>query len=146
MSEQTIKPVENRQPNGKFGPGNIANPNGRPKKEHALTEILNDMMTADPNIKKALITRLIKIALYSKDEDTVIKAIDKIWERTDGKPVQLTELAVKNNQPVLLLESNGSTVHYTIGTTGQTDSQSGSTDATSTEAATGDQNPPESAV
>lgn len=40
-----IKTADNRQPNGKFGPGNNANPNGRPKgktlKEFAREYLMN---------------------------------------------------------------------------------------------------------
>lgn len=31
MSEKPNKAVDNRQPDGTFGPGNLANPDGRPK-------------------------------------------------------------------------------------------------------------------
>ena len=65
------KPVENRQSNGTFGPGNNANPTGRPKKgwtwrELIIEELDKNLATTDGNkveAKKAVVKRLIKMSL-----------------------------------------------------------------------------------
>lgn len=136
---EPVKPVENRQAFGKFGPHNNANPNGRPKKQHSLTDALTQILTEQPEIKKALITKTLKLALESGD----MEAIKLLWDRVDGKAIQMTELSLRNNQPFLVLgDANGTTTTFRV----EGSSEPGTTDELPEETKPGPDNPPEPAV
>ncbi len=101
-----IKPVDNRQPDGTFGPGNNANPNGRPPKELAISDTIRAMMNEKPEIKRALSTKLIEMALKGD-----LAAIREVMDRIEGKPVQRTEVGGVDGeslQPLVIIK-NGST-------------------------------------
>lgn len=80
------KPVDNRRPDGTFGPGNIANPNGRPPKELAISDTIRAMMNEKPEIKRALSAKLIEMALKGD-----LAAIREVMDRIEGKPLQRSE-------------------------------------------------------
>ncbi len=75
-----------------FKPGVSANPKGRPKKEHSLTAILEEMgnqTLEDGLTRKQALARV----LWSKaldDED--MPSIKYIYDRIDGLPVAKQEL------------------------------------------------------
>ena len=54
--------TDNRQGNGRFGPGNAANPNGRPKKSRSVSATimreLNEKVTITENNKRRRVTKL----------------------------------------------------------------------------------------
>lgn len=86
--EQTIKPSTNRPThtaNGKFAPGNIANPNGRPK-GMTLTTQIKKTLEDNPQIREALIQKMIAEAL--KGDPVFMKLI---WNYVDGMPTQKLE-------------------------------------------------------
>lgn len=83
--EQTIKSSTNRPThtaNGKFAPGNIANPNGRPK-GLTLTSEIKKQLEENPNIRQALIQKMIAEAL--KGDPVFMKLI---LNYVDGMPTQ----------------------------------------------------------
>lgn len=67
-------------------PGQSGNPNGRPPKEFSITETIRDMMNEKPEIKKALGTKAIEMALSGD-----ITALRLVWAYMDGMPTQPIE-------------------------------------------------------
>lgn len=89
-----IKSVDNRQPNGKFGPGNIANPHGRPPKGHTLTDLMRQILDEDPERKRKLMITLLDMAA-KKD----IAAIREVLDRLEGKPLMSVEHREMSGEP-----------------------------------------------
>jgi hypothetical protein len=92
-----LAPLEGRQPDGRFAPGNQLghlwgpdNPPpkspGRPRKD-AWVKQLEQRLRSDPRISQALADRLIKIALKGRDGES-LRAIQEIEDRTGG-PLKL---------------------------------------------------------
>jgi hypothetical protein len=86
-----------RDEQGRLLPGHTANPNGRPLKGYSITETIKDMMAAKPEIKQALGTKLIELALRGD-----LAAIKLLMGYIDGNPVNTTELTGKGGGPVEL--------------------------------------------
>lgn len=63
-------------------PENI-NREGRPKKEYAFTDTLLDILKEKPELKRALIVKLIELA--SKGD---LQAIKELWDRLEGRAPQ----------------------------------------------------------
>lgn len=80
--------METKRGNPNWGDGKSGNPNGRPKKENCLTDILKattDKMVTNVNgekvaVKQAIADKLIQLAL---DGDTV--ALKYLYDRVDGR-------------------------------------------------------------
>ena len=72
---------------GKFVKGQIANPNGRPKKEwtwaHVLQEAVDEATQSGEPVKKVLARALIREGLRGN-----VHAIKAVMERMDGLPQQ----------------------------------------------------------
>lgn len=80
----------NRQPNGTFGPGNIANPNGRPKRK-TLTELIHAKLDDTPDAWEAVIRVVLEKLIKEKDP----QILKTFWQYTDGMPQQKIDLAAK---------------------------------------------------
>lgn len=107
--DKPIKPIDNRRPNGTFGPGNNANPKGRPVGQ-TLTEQMRQMLESRPEIREALIQKTIAKALEGDPAFTKL-----LWSYLDGMPkqnVDVTTLGDKIQQSVIhyLPERNGSII------------------------------------
>jgi hypothetical protein len=75
LATEEINPQEaltNRQPDGTFGPGNLANPGGRPRGSISLKEY----------IRRKLLT------MNDEEKDAYLRSIDKAlqWQMGEGKP------------------------------------------------------------
>lgn len=92
-------PVENRRPNGTFGPGNNANPFGRPKRDWTWKDLLEDVaeeeaelrnklgvVTARQQFKKLIAKKLFKMAVGGD-----MQAIKEIMNRMDGPASSLLD-------------------------------------------------------
>lgn len=66
--------------------GQSGNPNGRPKKGEAMTDLLKFKLETGKT-KEQVVQRLIDIAM-SEDLSIAFQAIRYIFDRTDGKPVE----------------------------------------------------------
>ena len=75
-----------------FKPGETGNPNGRPKKEHSITQTIRDMMDEKPEIKKALSAKILEMAMKGD-----ITAMKTIWQYMDGMPIQDNNVNIHNN-------------------------------------------------
>lgn len=80
-----------------FPPGVSGNPAGRPPKGHSITEMISSMMNEQPEIKKAIGTKILALAL---EGDTT--ALKMIWQYMDGMPTQNTNLHV-DKEPIPIL-------------------------------------------
>lgn len=85
MNDENLKP---------FKPGESGNPEGRPKGSKNLSTILREMLELEIEVdgvkitqKDAMIKKLIK-----KSTDGDIKAIQEIFDRTEGKAKQEIKL------------------------------------------------------
>lgn len=102
-----IKPVENRDERGRFGPNNIANPNGRPKKGLTLTDIakqiLEETLPSGVTRKQALMSKVAQLA-YEGNE-TMIKLL---WNYVDGLPTQrLEHTGAEGNEIKIIIKDYG---------------------------------------
>ena len=84
-----------------FKPGNCANPKGRPRKEHSLTAILEQL--GDEPWGESGVTRKQALAalLWQKAIDEGdMPAIKYIYDRIDGLPVAKQEISGNDGEPV----------------------------------------------
>ena len=65
-------------------PGVSGNPAGRPLKGYSITETAREMLNAKPEIKRALVTKVLERALKNND----IVAIKLLWSYMDGQAPQ----------------------------------------------------------
>jgi len=103
MSNKSVKIGKpNRQPDGKFGPGNVANPNGRPK-GISITEMVREALEeVEPKTEKPwkdLIVKRILIKAVNEGDQQMIKAI---WNYIDGMPKQSTEISGKDGGEIVV--------------------------------------------
>ena len=90
--EDMAKTTGNRDKNGKFVKGNNSNGGRKP---------------IPPEIKEALtslvpraVERLKEIVETSKDEKVVVKAVETIFDRVYGKPLQAVDMKSENEHKV----------------------------------------------
>jgi hypothetical protein len=95
---ETVKQQDNKEEKKLTGfalnPENI-NRNGRPKKGTAITDVIRDMLNEKPEIKKALSTKLLQMAL-----DGDLAAIKHLMAYIDGMPTQKTEITGAEGEPL----------------------------------------------
>jgi len=104
-----VKQESNRDEQGKFIPGMSGNPNGRPRKEHSITDTIKAMMDEKPEIKRALGEKILDMAM--KGDVTAIKTL---WQYMDGMPLQKSEISGKDGMPVIFPVPSESMVSYGI--------------------------------
>ncbi len=80
-STDPVKQVNNRDYQGRFPPGVSGNPNGRPLKGHSITDTIRRMMDSRPEIKDALATKALEMALGGD-----LPALRVIWTYLEGVP------------------------------------------------------------
>lgn len=85
---------ENKWKKGQPSP----NPNGRPKKGYSISETIREMMDEQPEIKKALGSKIIEAAVKGD-----IAAIKLIWSYMDGMPKQSMDVGVESNSTIAAL-------------------------------------------
>ena len=94
-----IKPVENRREDGTFGPGNIANPNGRPKGK-TLKEYARDYYALKTDEQKKAYIEYLESKLPGF-----------AWRMAEGNPHQTQDITSAGKPTPLLnviLDHNGS--------------------------------------
>lgn len=83
--EQTAQSVFNRRENGQFGPGNLANPGGRPKSRHITEELKARLESGDAEV---IGSQLIEMAKDKTDKWLALAATKEVVDRTEGKAMQ----------------------------------------------------------
>lgn len=87
-----------------FKPGNNANPNGRPPKGYSITEMMKEMLAAEPDLKKTIGKVIAKKALEGD-----ITAIKTLWGYMDGAPPQNLNIGgQEGNEIKIVIEDYGS--------------------------------------
>ena len=81
MAKAPIKTVDKRNSKGQFAKGNIANPNGRPKKGLAIADRIREALTDDDWLEI-----IAKATEQAKAGDKAAR--DFLLDRTEGKPNQ----------------------------------------------------------
>lgn len=83
--------------------GQSGNPNGRPKVEHSLTDLirkkLKDQHPSGVTREQFIAERLLEMAESLKDP-VALMAIDKILDRLEGKPKQVSEIDLTEHKPI----------------------------------------------
>jgi hypothetical protein len=107
MGEEPKKSENNRSPDGRFGPHNNANPNGRPPKTKAWTEIIDAKLSAigadgKRTAKEELTDMLLDMA-RGGDKD----AMKILLDRNLGKPPQTMEQTINMPSPVTFCSPDG---------------------------------------
>jgi hypothetical protein len=101
---EPVKQDNNRDEQGRFKEGSSGNPNGRPKKGHAITDVIRQMMDEKPEIKKALATKLFELALGGD-----LAAIRELMDRLEGRALQGLDLTTDGEAlDGLVIVTNGS--------------------------------------
>jgi len=102
---QPNKTAINRDTNGKFLPGNCANPNGRPKKELSLLSVLKEELTKIAPLKgnkdKTWIQLIVMAWMVGAAKGNPI-LIREILDRVDGKVAQPIGLSGKDGGEITL--------------------------------------------
>ena len=85
--EETVKVGDNRQPDGTFGPGNLANPNGRPVEttEQKLIKKATKEIIADYKEKLTEALPALSPVLVAKALGGDMVAIKEVHDRVMGK-------------------------------------------------------------
>ena len=99
---------QKRDKNGRFLPGNKANPGGRPRADPEVKEILK---AAAPDAARKLVE-----LLNSKNEKIAFQAAQEILNRTQGKPETMQKIEFSNNDDRKLIvfwgnDSSKDTIH-----------------------------------
>ena len=86
-----------------FKKGQIANPNGRPKKGYSITEWFKEMLKADPGARDKL-----GKAIYAKAMEGDTAAMKLVWNYMDGpsQPVDSQMLSLTQNNIYLGLNDD----------------------------------------
>lgn len=99
------EPADNRRPDGTFGPGNNANPTGRPTGSFSIMTIIRKKMEEIPvGQVKAWKEQIADILLEKAVVKGDIKALEMIIEYMDGKPKQNIEVDVNRENVDALTE------------------------------------------
>jgi hypothetical protein len=85
--------LSERGANGRFGPGNNANPGGRPK-------VAAEVRALAQEYSREAIDVLVDLMRHSADEKTRKAAADSLLDRGIGKPSQLVEHAGEDGAPL----------------------------------------------
>jgi hypothetical protein len=96
MEEQGKTP--NHRPNGKFAPGNNANPNGRPKDGESWSGLMAEIGNRTGATGKAL-KEMVLEAVYSKALGGDLRAAELILDRIEGKAIAKVEQEFKDVTP-----------------------------------------------
>ena len=110
-NEIPTKNGDNRQPDGKFGAGNIANPNGRPKGTLSIVGMLKKKLEDVPEGAKKtyaelLIDRILQMAIQDKND----QQIKNILQYIEGMPRGFSgDTLIGDNRKIEIIIKNART-------------------------------------
>jgi len=81
-----------------FKPGEVHNPNGRPKKGYSITEWFKEMLASKPEVKDAIGKSIMNKALEGD-----VTAQKLVWSYMDGMPSQAIEQKVEVTHVIPIL-------------------------------------------
>lgn len=95
-----IEPIiigDNRQPNGQFGPGNVANPNGRPKGTVSIVAEIKRKLEEVPEGQKLtyaelLVERMFRSAIVHGNDQQIKNILHYVEGTPSPMPVQNDDL------------------------------------------------------
>ena len=93
--KKPIKTDSNRDSKGKFKPGNNANPKGRPKSGHAITDIIRELGDEKDRRRRVLSN------IYSLAEAGEKWACEFVAGYDQGRPVQTVDYIENKLEPVI---------------------------------------------
>lgn len=96
--------MANPHPSKSFKPGESGNPNGRPPKGYSITETIKAMMAEKPEIKQALSTKVIEMALKGD-----LAAIKLVWGYLEGMPTFKSEVSGPDGEPLIIVKDASNT-------------------------------------
>ena len=100
MAENTIPtPEKQERKQGRWVKGKSGNPNGRPRKPKAFTELLRKLLAAKREDGRTRMEAIVE-QLMAKAEAGEIDAIKYLCDRLDGKPRQAVELSGDEARPL----------------------------------------------
>ena len=98
--DDPAKHAENRNGDGTFKKGKSGNPNGRPRKGLAISDILNELgdkeISEDQTQREAILSKV-----YDQAMSGDLNATKFIADRTEGTSVQ--RMAVTTNEPIQVM-------------------------------------------
>ncbi len=97
--------MANSNPSASWKPGESGNKNGRPKKGHAIADILNDIGEAKKNGKTRLHTVLEK--QYKLAENGDLNATKFIADRTEGRSIERIQTDTVDSPWSIWMRKNG---------------------------------------
>lgn len=85
-----VSEIRRKAPKSAYKPGTSGNPGGRPKSElnKVLSQYLGKTSPKGKTYTELLVARLLELAISQGNID----AIEFIWDRLEGKPVQSVDL------------------------------------------------------
>ena len=98
------KPAPNRLPNGRFGPGNIANPAGRPRNAVCLLSCIKEELAKLCENKLLTNEQMIAGALVYKAKLGDLKAIEILMAYSVPKPKEAVDITTNGeslNRPII---------------------------------------------
>lgn len=92
MEEEPKTIGDNRRPDGTFGEGNVANPNGRPKGSLSITSAIKKKLEEEynnldnPDEKKTYLEKVIDSIFHNAIVVKDARSLKDIWAYIDGLP------------------------------------------------------------
>lgn len=86
-----------RDEKGRFLPGSVPNPSGRPKEGESLTVIISEYLSGIDEEHDVERKRVFAIKLYEKIKSGDVSAMRLALSYLDGLPVQVVKSEVKND-------------------------------------------------
>lgn len=98
--------MNNRDKRGRWQKGKSANPNGRPRKPKALTELLRKMLAAQRADGRTRMEAILD-KMLSMAEEGHVDAAKYICDRLEGRPAQALELTGDKEKPLRITYVDG---------------------------------------
>lgn len=99
MADNIVDEKHGENKGHRWQPGESGNPNGRPPKGTAITDVMRQMLEEKPEIKRALMSKLLEMAIKGD-----LAAIREVIDRMDGRAKQSVELSGDEQNPLVVIK------------------------------------------